>query len=93
MPTRKKQDQMSPRYLDQLGRESARAFAFVLSAQANFNGIPLPLPDKEVNQHLDTAITELQRQGRLLWSSLTTERRSIFIDAWIDEVNRLGIRR
>jgi hypothetical protein len=85
-------ERTSAAYLDQLGRESARAYAFVLSAQASHEGIPLPLPDDEVNRHLDVTIAELERQGRLPWSSLSSERTSVFVNAWVDEMNKLGVR-
>jgi hypothetical protein len=90
--TRGRADQTSARYLDDLGHESARAYAFVLSAQANFEAIPLPLPDEEVNKHFDVTVTELVKQGRLPWQSLTSDRRIVFTMAWIDEMSKLGVR-
>ena len=95
MPTktpRGKKDLSSATYLDRLGRESARAYAFVISAQASREGVALPRPDDEVNQFLDNTIEALEKQEKLPWSKLSNERMIVFIDAWVDEMNRLGIR-
>ncbi len=89
---RAKKDLTSASYLDSLGHESARAYAFVISIQAQNEGRSLPLADVDVNQLLDNTITGLEKQGKLPWSKLSAERMSVFVDAWVDEMNKLGIR-
>ncbi len=90
---RRPQDRSSATYLDRLGHESARAYTFVISVQAAQAGLKLPLPDADVEQLLHNTIVGLEEQGRLAWASLPAERQSVFINAWVDEMNKLGVRR
>jgi len=93
VPRRKNQDKTSPRYLEDLGQESARAHATIYGTMASFGKISLPLEDVVLGHVLDDAIATLTKQGKLPWSGLPSERRQVFIDAWVDELTRLGIRR
>lgn len=92
MPKRaRKPDLTDATYLDRLGEQAAKAYAPIVLAQAESEGIDLPVDDKNANLLLDNTIVSLNKQGKLDWNKTNTERRHVFIKAWDDEMRRLGI--
>jgi hypothetical protein len=78
-------------YLDKLGRETARAYAFVVRVQAARDDNFHSLSEKEVGQLLDGAIEGLHKQGKIDWTRTNTERKQVFIMSWYNEMQKLGI--
>lgn len=89
---RQKIDLTDATYLDGLGTSSARTYAEVIERQVRDAGIPLPLPDHDVGALLDNTVRGLGHQGLVDWSKTPDIRRSVFVNAWLTEMSRLGIR-
>jgi hypothetical protein len=79
-------------YLRDLGTESARTYAPVIRRQASDEGVDLPLSDEDVSILLANTIRGLHQERRIDWDSTSSTRQQIFIDAWVAEMNRQGIR-
>ncbi len=79
-------------YLDHLGSTSATRYATVIKKQASEANIALPLPDEEVATLLTNTIKGLQEEQKIRWEKTPSHRQQVFIDAWVSEMNRQGIR-
>jgi hypothetical protein len=79
-------------YLNELGAESARTYAPVILKQASEAGINLPLPDEDVSVLLTNTIKGLHQEQKIDWNRTPTTWQQVFIDAWVAEMNRQGIR-
>ncbi len=79
-------------YLNELGTESARRYAPVIKKQAEEAGIALPLSDENLSALLENTIKGLHQEQKLDWNSTSSTRQQVFIDAWVSEMNRQGIR-
>lgn len=93
MARRRNKDLTSASYLDKLGETSARAYSPIVLRQVAESGVSLPLSDDDVEILLHNTIVGLDEQGKLSWQTLSSERQSVFINSWVAEMNRLGIRR
>lgn len=89
---RPKIDLTDATYLDGLGTSSARTYAEVVKRQARDAGIPLPLPDADVGALLDNTVRGLGHQGLLDWEATPDLRRAVFVEAWVREMTRQGVR-
>jgi hypothetical protein len=89
----RKRDLTNASYLDRLGISSAAQYAPIVKRQAPELGVSLPLDDRNLNQLLNNTILALARSGQLPgWDTIPSERQSVFINAWIEEMDRQGIR-
>lgn len=79
-------------YLRGLGTESAKTYAPVIRQQVSEAGINLPLPDEDVSILLENTIRGLHQQQKLDWNNTSTDHQGVFINAWVDEMNKQGIR-
>ena len=91
--TAKKFDRSSAKYLERLAIKAARAYAPAILKDAKTFGLSLPLADADLSTLLHNTISGLDYQGHFDWNDLPTELRDVFIGAWADEMDRLGIRR
>ena len=92
MPKKNQTDRTSATYLDQLGTESAKIYAPGIKRQALERGLPLPLPDADVEYLLGETIRGLQSQKKLNWLTFSLDRQAVFTNAWTAEMDRQGIR-
>jgi len=79
-------------YLERLGTTSASRYAPVVARQASEASVPLPLPDEDVATLLTNTIAGLQKEKKLYWDKTPATRQQVFIDAWVAEMTRQGIR-
>lgn len=79
-------------YLAEMGTIAARDGAPLIRQRSQEQGIALPLHDKQLTQVLDWTIVELGRMKKISWRRSLPDARAAFITAWIDEMNRQGIR-
>jgi hypothetical protein len=80
-------------YLDRLGTSSAVKYAPVIARQAGEANVSLPLPDEDVATLLTNTIEGLQKEKKLYWEKTPATRQQVFIDAWVAEMSRQGIRK
>lgn len=88
-----KQTLTAPSYLDRLGYESAGAGADAVRRRIAREGgnVALPLSDADVNHLLDTTVEELTTMKKLNWRHTNTDRRHVFVNAWYETMQKLGI--
>ena len=79
-------------YLEELGTGSARRYAPVILEQADREGIALPLTDDDLGILLENTIRGFHQEQKLDWNATSSTRKQVFIDAWVAEMNRQGIR-
>jgi hypothetical protein len=92
MSKQRKQSLIDATYLDRLGTESARTSASSIRRQAQERGVALPLDDSCMGELLDHALEGLQSKNRIDWPHTPDLRRQVFIEAWIAEMTRQGVR-
>jgi hypothetical protein len=89
----RKRDLTNASYLDRLGISSAAQYAPIVKRQAPELGASLPLDDRNLNQLLKNTITALVRSGQLpQWENVHPDRQYVFVSAWMEEMDRQGIR-
>jgi hypothetical protein len=93
-PARKKGSKVpvDSTYMDRLGTEAARDSETLIRQKAEQQGISLPMSDAQLDKVLDWTIKELVRMKKMSWQRASLEARGTFINAWVNEMNRLGIR-